>query len=224
MARTPRPLEEVKATRRKIIENALDIISKHGYEGFTLRGLAKRLGIAAPGIYYYYKNKEEVFLSARREGFLLVGEMARKIAAAHDDPFCRLKAHAKGHIDFALRYRHYYNIMYTLEVPNYPAFVGTPLQEAAYKVVEASEPTKELMLGLMETLAEEYDLFPKEEARTQFMLYLSGMHGIVSLYNNNTLKRIHECPADVIHHMTDRFLSIFRPPDFRPDRCKCFAK
>lgn len=212
MARTPRTPEEVEATKQKILENALHIIIKHGYEGLTMKALAKRMGTAAPGIYYYYANKEEIFLSARRQGFLLLFERIKRAYDSHTDPYCKLQGFTKAYIDFALKYPHYYKVMITMDVPLYNSFVGTPLQDTAFQVVEARRPSTNLTIKIMEEIAETYHLFPKEEARIQYMLWLSGIHGIVSLYNNNILSALHESPADVINLMADRFLTLFKPP------------
>lgn len=224
MARLSRPIEEVEATKQRIIDSALDIIRRNGYESLTMKALAKRLGMAAPGIYYYYKSKEEIYLVARRQGLLLLYEQAEKFSAEHDDPFCKLKAYTKGFINFALRYPHYYHILFTQEVKKYASFVGTPLQDTAAKTSEVAEPAVNLSISNMEDLAKAYHLFPKKEARVQYMLWLSGIHGIVALYQNNVLNTIHDSPADTISFMADRFLSLFRPPAFKASSCKCHKR
>jgi AcrR family transcriptional regulator len=212
MARIPRTPEDVEATKNKIIENALHIITKHGYEGFTMKALAKRLGTVAPGIYYYYANKEEILLSARRQGFLLIYEQAKRVYDSHTDPFCKLQAVTKAYIDFSLKYPHYYKILITMDVPLSPSFVGTPLQDMAFQVVEARKPSSNLIIRIMEEMADTYHSFPKEQAQIQFMLWLSGIHGIASLHSNNILKGLHESNADVMNLLVDRFLTFFKPP------------
>lgn len=213
MARNSRPPEEIEAIKQNILENALQIIISKGYEGFTMQALAKRLGTTARSIYYYYvAGKEEIFLSARRQGFLRFYEQVKRAYDSHPDPFCKLQALTKAYIDFALKYPHYYKIMITLDVPLYTSFVGTPLQDMAFQVVEARIPLTNLIIQIMEEIAETYHSFPKKEARIQFMFWLSGIHGIVSLYNNNMLSSLHGSPADVINLMADRSLTFFKQP------------
>ena len=49
-------------TREQIIEAAAQLFAEHGYEGMTLKAIAQKVGIKAPSIYAYYKNKEDVLL------------------------------------------------------------------------------------------------------------------------------------------------------------------
>ncbi|MGJ7912910.1 TetR/AcrR family transcriptional regulator [Neobacillus sp. LXY-1] len=50
-------------TRDKIIEAALVLFAKNGYEGTTLTEIAKAVGIQKPSIYNHFKSKEEIFLT-----------------------------------------------------------------------------------------------------------------------------------------------------------------
>lgn len=210
MARKPQTLEEVDAIKQKIMQHALQIIVKHGYDGFTMKALAKSLGTAAPGIYYYFGSKEEIFLNARKHGFLMLYERQKRTYDSHTDSFCALQAFTKNYIDFALENPSYYKIMIQMDVPLYPDFKETLLQDMASQVVNASMPLADLCIQVMEELAETYQSFPKKEARVQFMLWFSGIHGIVSLYNNNTFNMLHESPIDVIYKMAEHFLAFFK--------------
>ncbi|TWD93424.1 TetR family transcriptional regulator [Neobacillus bataviensis] len=50
-------------TRDKIIEAALTLFSKNGYEGTSLTEIAKAVGIKKPSIYNHFKSKDEIFLT-----------------------------------------------------------------------------------------------------------------------------------------------------------------
>jgi hypothetical protein len=49
-------------TKELIYTNALDLWSKHGYQQFGMRDLAKSVGIRASSIYNHYHSKEEILL------------------------------------------------------------------------------------------------------------------------------------------------------------------
>lgn len=212
MPRTPRSPEEVEAIKKNILENALHIITQHGYEGFTMRKLAKRLGMTATPIYSYYANKEEIYLKARASGFNLLYEQITEACAGHADPYEKLKVATSLLIHFATRYPFYYKIMLTHDVPMYAHFVGTPLQQVAAEVVQASTRLIHFNVNLMEELAEAYHQFPKEEARFHFILWLTGIHGIVSLYNNTILDFMHHDAIAIIKSLADHVLIFFKPP------------
>ncbi|WBL15582.1 TetR/AcrR family transcriptional regulator [Sutcliffiella sp. NC1] len=50
--------------RRKLIEAALHQYSLHGYHGATMRKIADEVGIKPASIYFFFENKEELFIAA----------------------------------------------------------------------------------------------------------------------------------------------------------------
>lgn len=48
-------------TRRKIIEAALALFGRHGFEGASTREIAARAGVNAPALQYYFENKEGLY-------------------------------------------------------------------------------------------------------------------------------------------------------------------
>ncbi len=47
-------------TKKKILEAAIDLISKNGYKGASVRKIAKEVGIRESAIYNHFRNKEEI--------------------------------------------------------------------------------------------------------------------------------------------------------------------
>lgn len=52
--------ELTKGTKQKIFEAAANLFSKEGYNGVSMREIAKGVGIKESSIYNHYKNKEEI--------------------------------------------------------------------------------------------------------------------------------------------------------------------
>jgi len=50
-----------KDLRERIKEAAVEHFNKNGYHGTTIRNIAKDVNCSLPMIYYYYKNKKELF-------------------------------------------------------------------------------------------------------------------------------------------------------------------
>jgi hypothetical protein len=88
----------------------------------------------------------------------------------------------------------------------YPEFKGTPLEPVAFEVLQASTRLIEMYTGLMEEIAVKYRLFPKREARLQFIFWLTELHGIVSLYGNSTIASLHGDPDRLVDILIDRLL------------------
>ena len=49
--------------RKKILEAALDVFSRHGYRGATLDQIAEEAGLSKPNILYYFGGKEDIHVS-----------------------------------------------------------------------------------------------------------------------------------------------------------------
>lgn len=58
----------------KIIEAARTIISEHGIQGATIRGIAEQAGVSTGAIYHYYDSKEAILYDVMDEG---LGEIKR---------------------------------------------------------------------------------------------------------------------------------------------------
>ncbi|MFA1712893.1 TetR/AcrR family transcriptional regulator [Peribacillus frigoritolerans] len=50
--------------RQELIDAALLHYSLHGYQGATMKKIADEVGIKPASIYFFYKNKEELFIAA----------------------------------------------------------------------------------------------------------------------------------------------------------------
>jgi TetR/AcrR family transcriptional regulator len=47
--------------KRQILKTAEEVFSERGLEGTSLRAIAKACGLSAPGIYTYYRTKEDLY-------------------------------------------------------------------------------------------------------------------------------------------------------------------
>ena len=62
--------------RREILEKSLDVFAKEGYEDVTFQKIADRCGITRTTLYFYFKNKRDIFLAALKQ---LLSEMEIQI-------------------------------------------------------------------------------------------------------------------------------------------------
>jgi len=59
--------EKMADRRARILETAREIVAERGFEGLTIRALARAAGVTAPTIYNLIGNKEEVLVAAVAE-------------------------------------------------------------------------------------------------------------------------------------------------------------
>ena len=53
--------KEKKKTKQRIIEEALDLFSKKGFESTSVEEIAVKVGIKAPSLYKHFKSKQDIF-------------------------------------------------------------------------------------------------------------------------------------------------------------------
>jgi Transcriptional regulator len=54
------------STRKAIIEAAARLFAEKGYEGMTMKEIAREVGIKAPSLYAFYESKEDILLHIYR--------------------------------------------------------------------------------------------------------------------------------------------------------------
>ena len=97
-----RPREQQKqATRAKILQAALDLFAERGFDGASIRDIAKRAGVFHGLIKYHFESKEELWKSAVD---YLFERQSREMA--DPDGFDDLPAREQAH-DWIKRYVHY---------------------------------------------------------------------------------------------------------------------
>ena len=98
--------------RRIILDVAGELFLEQGYEGFSMRRVAERIGYSATTIYRYYEDKDDLLFAVINEGF---SEFARQLMEAAEDvssPLKRLEALWHAYIRFGLKNPVYYQMMF----------------------------------------------------------------------------------------------------------------
>ena len=128
--------------REEIIEAAREILAETGDpDGLTLRGVARRVGIAATSIYLHFPDTEHLAVAATEQSFADLTAAAAAAAAGISDPAEALLARCRAYCHFALEHPGHYRVMFQL--PQTPSLVadpaGTPGRRAFQVLVRAVE-------------------------------------------------------------------------------------
>lgn len=106
-----RKLREKTKLRKKIIKSATKLFLEKGYEGASIRMIAKDIEYSPATIYLHFKDKQALFSVIIEEAFSLFKqnlENAKIIA----DPLSRLQEVCKRYIDFAQKEPLYYELIF----------------------------------------------------------------------------------------------------------------
>lgn len=167
-----RKLEEKQEMHQRILNGARKIFLEKGYEQASIRSIASEINYSPGSIYFYFKDKSEIFQELHKEGFkLLVGQL--KVLEKVTDPFERLKAMGRIFIQFAQENKDYYNLMFIVEEPAKEKEEGSGFQIAQEAINQLSNVVKDCQAkGRFKDLNPDYFTF----------MILSAMHGICALF------------------------------------------
>ena len=100
------------AQREKILACACELYLETGLPGFSMRKLAKNVGVTAPALYRHYDGKEKVLADVVREAYQAYqGYVYRALQAS--TPIERFFQAGEGYLDFALENPRWYKIMFS---------------------------------------------------------------------------------------------------------------
>ena len=177
--------------RHSILDAANELFLEVGYEKATMRKIAERIEYNPATIYFYYRNKEEIFYALQKKAFSAFYEAFNQVRAGHRDPRERLTAMGRAYISFALANPSYYDLMFIMRQP-----MNALDQEESWKIGERNFNL------LRETVGEciQDQLLPAGDMDALAMMIWSAVHGMVSLYIRDRMTKFEGRDKEALIH------------------------
>jgi AcrR family transcriptional regulator len=158
--------------RGVILGAASELFLERGYDGFSLRAVAERIGYSATTIYLYFADKDELLFAVVDEGFQTFTAALTAAAESVSDPVGRLEAIGRAYVGFGLSHPAHYQLM----------FMQRPDFLLGYRPGEC-EPRIKGFGVLQQTVQEGIDagVFPPGDAEAYSDALWAGVHGVVAL-------------------------------------------
>src|ERR1700732_417453 len=101
------PRSETRFDRRlaKIIVHATNVFYEKGYEGASMRDLARSSGMSLAGLYYYFESKEKLLYLIQKHTFTTIVEQLRERLDNVSDPEQRIRVFILNHLEYFLANR-----------------------------------------------------------------------------------------------------------------------
>lgn len=207
-----RDSKEVEGVRERILEAALGVIIQDGFPAFTMRRLASRIGMTAPNIYNYYKNKDELYITLVIRGFEMLHAELTAVCDRTADPRQRAVDLARAYLAFGLQHSRYYDIMFTYPTPKYHDYIGTPLEklsETEYRIsMDIVRLALEVVTAFLGTPTDPAD----ETVLMRFIAAWGMLHGMISLYNSKIVSYTTPDPEAMYEKLITEFLRLLAHP------------
>ena len=175
-------------TRRdEILLAAKELFIREGYEATTIRRIADVVGVSAPALYLYFKDKEAIMLALCDQTFGLLIEQMEELAKLGLPPIERLRRCGEAYVRFALANPREYWL--TFMSGNTPKQIKTQGGHKA-KVVDPTQPGTAGAIAFQRLIAMFRDIenagmalhYPVETAAE---LVWMGLHGLAAALINN---------------------------------------
>jgi AcrR family transcriptional regulator len=88
--------------RRDILLAAAELFARKGFTATSMRDIAEVVGLTGGSLYHHTKSKEELFLEVHGEALRVAGRHLREAAATETDPWLKLRAICRAHLDIQL--------------------------------------------------------------------------------------------------------------------------
>ena len=102
--------------RTRILETAMKLFLKEGYERVTIRAIAQAIEYSPATLYLYFRDKNEILFALQELGFDKLYE-AQQAVLSVKDPWIRLRKHGNVYVSFALDNPEYYDLMFIMRAP-----------------------------------------------------------------------------------------------------------
>lgn len=103
----PAPPAKSRYDRRlgKILVHATEVFYEKGYEGASMRDLARASGTSLSGLYYYFESKEKLLYLIQKHTFSTIVERLRERLDKVSDPEQRIRVFILNHLEYFLANR-----------------------------------------------------------------------------------------------------------------------
>ena len=157
-----------QATRRRIIDKALELFREHGYDGTTMRMIASEAGVSLGNAYYYFSSKEQLVLEFYDQLQSAHIARAEQVLAAETELEERLRGVVRAWVDEAAPYKEFAAKFFRHAAdPNSPLSPFSP----------ESRPVRESSIALMARVLDGAKVSPvvKGDLPELLWVYLMGV-------------------------------------------------
>lgn len=178
--------------RENILVHACDLFLRDGFEGFSMRKLARAVGVTAPALYRYYDSKEELLHDILSEAYRrLRHHLYDSLEGA--TPSERFRMAGEGYLTFAIENPRLYNAIFVS--PHLVGLAEIPDEIAAQGCAVGrfwNDRIRECM---------DAGLLRRQDPEQVGLTLWAHAHGMISLYTRQMLAPGEDLDAEVFRSM-----------------------
>ena len=198
---------EREQRKRQILDTARALLLEKGMNATSINQIAKRSELSVGAIYFYFKDKEELFAALQVEGLELLHQAIIQAVNKKSTPEKKISAIAQAYLRFSEDHKNYFDIInYFLTSPEtiFPPQLKNEIDgHGNASIAKLTEAIREGM---------EKGLFKAVDPRRQAIILWSAFNGMIQLKKlQNTILAKDEYQS-LYMEIVDRFLNGLRNP------------
>ncbi len=162
--------------RSALIDAAIELLAERGTAEFTLRELAKGLGVTHAATYHHFKDKDDLFAAVAEDGYRRLGEAVEAAAQqAPEHPVLKMREMGSAYVRFACENQAHFRVMFGrkfADISRYPS------------MEDAGQQTKGLMEQMVHSGHQEGLYEPSADVEELIAVSWSTVHGLALLTIN----------------------------------------
>jgi AcrR family transcriptional regulator len=207
LSKTTRSEQEIDDVKKVILDEALKLLNKEGFENLSMYKLGKRTNMTAANLYNYYRNKNQLIIAIHKKTFELLYNMFVESAANEKDPVQKIKKIMTTFVSFGKNFPNYYDVMFNRRVPQLSDFTGTSEEMMSRDEYQSSIRNLHLVINIGKEVISSHPELEGIDTEFYFIKIFSELHGILSLHNSGVLKEMVDNPESIIDRIIDDLLA-----------------
>lgn len=165
---------EREQRKTDILDAARSLLFREGIQSTSVNAIAKASELGIGTIYFYFKNKEEIFAALQEEGLEILYTRVTDKAAAASKPEEKLYAAADAYLEFSRKHTDYFDVI------NY--FITSPTTHFTSGLMTRIHSKGSSILGQVESIVTEgvgQNLFQEPSPRRYAIFFWASLHGLI---------------------------------------------
>ncbi len=120
---------EREQRKNQILDVARTLLLEKGLQATSINQIAKLSELSVGTFYFYYKSKEELYVTLQQEGLDILADLIAAAVRRKRDPRSKIRGIADAYLEFAEKHKNYFDIINYFLNPSTETFFSPQLKE-----------------------------------------------------------------------------------------------
>lgn len=183
-----------QTNRQRILNQALRLFSRHGYDAVSVNQIVEAAGITKPTLYHYFGSKRGLLDTLLSERFKLLNQVVEDAAAYNGDITATLKELARAYFEYASRNWRYYRFQFGL-------WYSPPKSDGYLAISKINRTQQEILESLFKKAANDHG-----NMRGRHQAYAATFLGMLNTYIGLALNDYLELDEELVERAVHQFM------------------